>query len=248
MRILKVVVSQIQRIHRKLRRDELNYRDYLFEDLKKYLHNSDIECALEIGPRDGEDTRRILKLEPKYLALLDLPDKKSRVVTWYDELKDPKVQLHFGNLMYEDDWREGKKFSLIWCTGVLYHNPEQLRMLAKLYDILAPEGVLVVETATARRRGTRNENCVELWHDIEKTTHRKHHVSKNVTHLPSRKAVSSWLDMVGFERIYASNCHARQSLVLAEDRVAFIARRPKEDSTTGYYSIVGLNYQIGRSV
>lgn len=247
MRFLKYVVSQFQRVSRKLRHDKSDYRDYLFEELKEYLPDGDMGNVLEIGPRDGEDTIRLLELAPKYLALLDLPDKEERVASWYEELKGPNVQLHFGNFMYEDSWSEGRKFSLIWCTGVLYHNPEQLRMIAKLYDILEPEGVLVIESATARRRGLRHDNCVEIWHDIDKSVHRKHHVSRNVTHLPSKKAMNSWLDMVGFENIHVSDCHARQSLILAEDRAAFIARRPKVDSQKGYYSIVDLNYQIGRS-
>ncbi|MBT7665825.1 MAG: hypothetical protein HN608_12970, partial [Rhodospirillaceae bacterium] len=42
-------------------------------------------------------------------------------------------------------------FDLIWCTGVLYHNPEQLRMIARLFDWTAAGGHLVLETATAPR-------------------------------------------------------------------------------------------------
>src|SRR3989442_11286959 len=31
-------------------------------------------------------------------------------------------------------------FDVVWCTGVLYHNPEQLRMVRRLSDLLKPGG------------------------------------------------------------------------------------------------------------
>ena len=33
----------------------------------------------------------------------------------------------------------------MWCTGVLYHNPEQLRFVRQLFDLTAPGGHLVLE-------------------------------------------------------------------------------------------------------
>ena len=56
------------------------------------------------------------------------------------------------------------KFDLIYFTGVLYHNPEQLRFIQKLYDKLNYGGVLVLESATTRKRKLINENVVEI-HD-----------------------------------------------------------------------------------
>ena len=34
--------------------------------------------------------------------------------------------------MSNSEYNSLGKFDLIWCTGVLYHNPEQLRMLKKI--------------------------------------------------------------------------------------------------------------------
>jgi len=40
------------------------------------LHN------LKIGPKDGEDTKRPLALNPEVLVLVDPPDKETKVRQW----------------------------------------------------------------------------------------------------------------------------------------------------------------------
>jgi hypothetical protein len=80
-----------------------------------------IKRILEIGPKDGEDTRRLLSLQPQKLILLDLPDKKETLTKKLVDLQG-SFELHIGNFMYEE-LRLGL-FDLVCCTGVLYHNPE----------------------------------------------------------------------------------------------------------------------------
>ena len=65
---------------------------------------------------------------------------------------------------YDKMFDEIEPFDLIWCTGVLYHNAEQLRFIRQLFDATAPGGHLVLESAIARPPGTRNANCVEIWY------------------------------------------------------------------------------------
>ena len=178
---------------------------------------------------------------------MDLPDTEQWVRDWLEKMGSPAVELVVGNIMYEEACAGLADFDVVWCTGVLYHNQEQLRMTRRLYDFVRPGGLLVMETATARRRNLQDENCVEIWHGIDKSVHRRYHVSKNITHLPSRRAVASWLEMVRFEDIRASDCHRRVTRALAAHRAAFIARRPMKDSARGYYSHVGLNYDIGKA-
>jgi len=202
---------------------------------------------LEIGPKDGEDTKRLLTLNPDLLVLVDLPDKEKEVRQWLGALGAPNVELIIANIMYDEACAILEPFDVVWCTGVLYHNPEQLRMVKRLFDFVRKGGILVIESATARRRHLRDENCVEIWYRVPKATHSAHHVSVNVTHLPSKRALLSWLGMVGFENIRSSDCLRRVLRKLGRDRAAFIAQRPEHDVKAAYYAIAGHDYEIGKT-
>ena len=236
------------RIRYRLQGGAPDYREFLFDELARRLDGRDVSRILEIGPRDGIDSRRLLKLNPKRLVLVDLPDKQERIQGWIGQLPADKVELIIGNIMYDDQARNLEPFDVVWCTGVLYHNPEQLRMIRQLFEYVKPGGLLVLESATARRRGMRNEACVEIWHNVDKSVTRRHHVSSNITHLPSRQAIRAWLEMVGFADANLSPCHRRVTRRLGEDRAAFIAKRPEVKRVRGYYSTVGLDYDIGKAL
>ena len=82
-----------------LQKEILPYRVYLFEELvkkfsKSYFNNTNI---LEIGPRDGLDTKRLESLNPTKITLIDLPDKEENNMEW---LKDIKTQTEFYNCKY----------------------------------------------------------------------------------------------------------------------------------------------------
>ncbi len=224
-----------------------DYRELLFQDLRAKLQGKRPLRVLEIGPKDGEDTKRLLTLNPESLILVDLPDKEEQVRQWLAKLASPNIELIIANIMYDEGCAALEPFDVVWCTGVLYHNPEQLRMIRRLFDFTRRGGVLVIESATARRPRLRDENCVEIWHGVSKATHSAHHVSMNVTHLPSRRAIESWLGMVGFEDVRQSNCLHQVLRKLGRDRAAFIARRPEHEVKAAYYAIAGLDYQIGKA-
>ena len=65
--------------------------------------------------------------------------------------------------MTKSEYEDLGKFDLIYFTGVLYHNPEQLRFIKRLYDQLNIDGVLVLESATIRKKALRNTNVVEIF-------------------------------------------------------------------------------------
>lgn len=235
------------RLRHRLQGGAPDYRKFLLDELAQRLDGRAVPRILEIGPRDGIDSRRLLELNPERLVLVDLPDKQERIQGWINQLPADKVELIIGNIMYDDQARILEPFDVVWCTGVLYHNPEQLRMIRQLFDFVKPGGLLVIESATARRHGLRDEACVEIWHNVEKSVMRRYHVSTNVTHLPSRRAIHAWLEMVGFADVRLSLCHRRVTRRLGQHRAAFIARRPEVDQSCGYYSIAGLNYDVGNA-
>ena len=213
-----------------------DYREFLFEDLLACLGENRPARILEIGPRDGQDSVRLLTLDPAGLTLVELPHKRLTVDAWVGELNEPRIELIYGNLMYDPAFRDLEPFDLVWCTGVLYHNPEQLRMIRLLFSLTRPEGHLVLESATARRRRClREENCVEIWYPPRDEVTFRYRASQNVTHLPSRRAIESWMSMVGYVDIRRSDCHRRLYPKLGRVRAAYICRRPTDSMEGTYY-------------
>ncbi|HZT27592.1 MAG TPA: class I SAM-dependent methyltransferase [Pseudolabrys sp.] len=232
---------------RKIRGVKADYREFLFDDLVIALSGERPARVLEIGPKDGLDTRRLVNLSPNLITLAELPDKRSTVEQWLPHITGAKLEVLYGNVMYDEAFESLQPFDVVWCTGVLYHNPEQLRFIRQLFDLTRPGGRLVLESATARRPNTRNENCIELWFPPDEMASGRYHIATNVTHLPSRRAIEAWLTMVGFTDIQQSRCHSRVTLSLGRDRAAFLARRPIEPTTqTMYYQNVG-DYPVGRA-
>jgi len=249
--MLNYIIFTIKRIIRHTRKEKsfsgtYAYRKYLFEDLKKtfgekYFANKRV---LEIGPKDGEDTERILTLNPKEIVLFDLPDKSNEIKNW-ESLIRKQDKLIIDNFMYQssDDFNSLGKFDLIYFTGVLYHNPEQLRFLNKLYEKLNIGGVLVLETATIRNPFLRRLNIVQIWHP---NTYRD---TTTISHLPSKIAITSWLEMVGFTNIRISNCYDEENYNIRANRMALIAEKEDKISQQVYYKkqIKDSNYIIGGS-
>ncbi len=241
---LKKVVHKLSKFEKA--NEVLPYRKYLFQELLKHNNKDYFEDKriLEIGPRDGDDTFRLEKLNPKEIVIIDLPDKTEQNLKW---LKQLKVNYDFieANFMYmtNEDIENLGKFDLIYFTGVLYHNPEQLRFLYKLFNRLNNEGSLVLESATTRNWLYRNRNVVEIYHPV---TYRN---TTTVTHLPSKKAIKSWLQMVGFEQIYDSNCYSIENYNIKNLRYACIAKKNKVDKPKVYYKkqIIESEYFIGGS-
>ena len=222
------------------------YREYLFKDLIENFGTDRFKNKrfLEIGPKDGEDTERLQKLSPEQIILFDLPDKSVQNEEWKHTLGE-KDKLYIKNFLYLDkkEYDDIGKFDLIYFTGVLYHNPEQLRFIKKLYDKLNIGGVLVLESATIRNRLNRKSNLVEVWYP---DTYRG---TTTITHLPSKAAIKSWLRMVGFSKILDSNCYDYENYNVRNTRYACFAQRQEEDKQAVYYDkqIENSTYVIGGS-
>jgi 2-polyprenyl-3-methyl-5-hydroxy-6-metoxy-1,4-benzoquinol methylase len=209
------------------------YRPVLFGKLmdlcpKDYFKNKEI---LEIGPKDGRDSERLSSLQPSKLTMVDLPEKRDLVDTWLEKITCPKEYIE-ANFMYSSLF-EPDRFSLIWCTGVLYHNAEQLRMLRKFYHLLKPDGYLVIESAV-----TRNQKLSDAMSDVPYVeihypeTYRQ---TTTVTHLPNEKAINAWLLMSGFEDVHASDCYNAFNSDLIGQRYAAISRKKKKIGSTYFH-------------
>lgn len=69
----------------------------------------------------------------------------------------------------------------------------------------------------------------------------------NVSHMPSRRAIQSWMEMVGFADVVRSSCHRRVGLGLAASRAAYLGCRPMNGRAGTYYAHAGLDYEIGKA-
>ncbi len=163
--------------------------------------------------------------------MLDLPEKDDLVQRWLAEIEAiAPTRYVTGNLMYlsADELAELGTFDLIWCLGVVYHNVEQLRLLRRLFHLARPNGLVVIESATTRSRRLAKLNAVEVhWPDLYRG-------QRTITHLPSRQALKSWLEMVGFTDVAVESVYSRHT---GWQRAVLTGVRPTEPKP--YLSYVG---------
>lgn len=215
-----------------------DYRHYLFQDLlknygKNYFENKKV---LEIGPRDGEDTLRLDTLKPSHISLIDLPiiQDETHHSNYYwenymkENLKKLKTPYDFflNNFHYmsNKELKDLGKFDLVWFTGILYHNPEQLRLLKKIFKILNDGGVVVIETAITRNWKISNQTAIEI-------------VADGQYHFPTKKGLLQMLKMVGFSEVLISNCYDYENYNKKNIRLALTAKKLSSDTEGKYRNI-----------
>ncbi len=226
----------------------LMYRVHLFNELMELAGREPFmgKRFLEIGPKDGLDSNRLAQLLPLELVMVELPEKKGQICQWIDKLPCHH-KIIYENLLFisPKEFMQLGIFNLIWCTGVLYHNAEQLRFLRKLHKMLDVNGYLVLESATLRLSNKLAKgNYVEVHYP---QTYRN---TGSVTHLPSAGAIKCWLQMSGFTKIIDSRCYEKDNHNLIGQRYACISIKTEESSLCKYYDKTGLNpdYCFGDSL
>tara|TARA_A100001015_G_scaffold306473_1_gene400810 strand:- start:155 stop:925 length:771 start_codon:yes stop_codon:yes gene_type:complete len=211
------------------------YRYYLFEELKNIFQNNYFanKRILEIGPKDGEDSLRLASLNPSELIMIDLPENKDpnhHNFKFHEEyfMQNYKKISGKKNILYEnfnylknDELDNLGKFDLIWFTGVLYHTQEQLRMLRKIFNLLNPNGVLVLETSTTRNNSLKKQSVIEI-------------TIEGQYHFPSKKAVTTMLGMIGFSDLIISKCFDKENYNKNNIRFALFAQKKEKVSQNLY--------------
>ncbi len=187
--------------------------------------------VLEIGPKHGLDSRLLAGLGPSELVLVDLPEKDALIRDWYAEVERLAPTRHISaNLLYltHEELAALGTFDLVWCLGVVYHNVEQLRLLRMLFQLTRSGGAIVLESSTTRDRLLARKNVVEIhWPE-------PYRGERTITHHPSRRALKSWLEMVGFSDVRIEPVYSRAT---AWQRAVLTAVRPEQPRP--YLSYVG---------
>jgi len=235
--------------------EPLMYRVHLFNELLSIGGQQTFlkKRALELGPKDGLDSKRLASLQLSELVMMDLPERRERVCTWLSDISCPHTYVE-ANFLYlsQEDYASLGKFDLIWCTGVLYHNTEQLRFLRKLYKLLNSGGYLALESATLRPAQSLGDECARSLRDgcyVEIHYPETYRDTGTITHLPTAGAIKAWLQMAGFQEIHDSKCYERDNRGLIGQRYACIAKKSGDDKANIYYSKSGQNpeYRFGDS-
>lgn len=210
---------------------------------KRFFENLENKKILEIGPKHGLDSIFLASLKPKELILIDLPSKAVKVREWLPKVSNLcNTTFIEANLLYmsDDQFKNLGRFDLIFCCGVLYHNVEQLRFIKKLYDLTNRNGRLVIESATTRNKKLINLNIVEIhWPKPYRNI-------GTITHLPSRYAIKSWLEMVGFSNVKFHNIYSKK---LNLYRAVLTGIKNEDSQSYKYYRNPGVNpdYYVGDS-
>jgi tRNA (mo5U34)-methyltransferase len=195
--------------------------------LSGFLNELEGKRILEIGPKHGQDSILLAGLNPEELVLLDLPEQRYMNQEWLPQVPG-NVSYVEGNLLYlkEDELKAMGKFDLVWCLGVLYHNQEQLRLLKRLFDLCLVDGKVVIESATTRNKALEKLNVVEIyWPNAYRDV-------PTLIHLPSRLAIKSWLEMVGFCDVTIQDVYAKK---LAWQRAVVTGIRPDKPEPYVYF-------------
>lgn len=175
------------------------------------------------------------------MVLIDLPSKTPRIKDWLPDVSQLCNTTHIeANILYmvKDQFKQMGKFDLIFCCGVLYHNAEQLRLLKKLYDLSNINGRVVIESATTRNNKLYNLNIVEIhWPKTYRNL-------DTITHLPSRFAIKSWLEMVGFFNVIIWNIYPKK---ISRNRAVLTGVKTNDSKQYIYYKNPGANpdYFVG---
>ena len=222
--------------------DEIAGERVVFNHLKVkgFFNGLEGKRILEIGPKHGKDTMLLAKLNPSELILIDLPEKDSIVREWLPHVPCRRATYLEGNILYltNEQYEQLGSFDLIWCLGVLYHNVEQLRLLKRLFDLCDVGGVVVIESSTTRNKKLEKSNVVEIhWPEPYRGV-------QTITHLPSRLAIKSWLEMIGFTDVIIHDIYSR---TLRWQRAVLTGVKKSNSKPYISYAASGLNptYVLG---
>ncbi len=95
-------------------------------------------------------------------------------------------------------------FDTIFCLGILYHHPDPIGLLGKLWQALAPNGELVVDC-----QGIPGELPLAL------TPRKRYAQARGIWFLPTQSCLETWMARAGFTQI---RCVFAEPLSTAEQR------------------------------
>lgn len=143
--------------------------------------------VLEVGPKVGHHTRWLASaLRPSEFVLIDLATAVD-----HGYAAECGAVLYFENILEPRQVAAHAPFDLIVCLGVLYHNVDQFRLLATLWELARPGTMLALESTVTplENRISAADAILEIRWDTKRVGNFL---------LPSTSAIATMLAMTGW--------------------------------------------------
>lgn len=166
--------------------------DFKWDRLIEHIQPLNNRYVLDIGCGSGYHLWRMLGEQAKFVVGID-PSQLFLSQFWAIKHFNPDPNVHLLPLGVEQ-LPPLKAFDTVFSMGVLYHRRSPIDFLTQLRDQLKVDGELVLETLVIEG----DENDVLLPGD-------RYAKMRNVWFIPSVKALTQWMQKVGFKNIRLVN-------------------------------------------
>ena len=125
--------------------------------LSKVNYDLSGKSYFEVGPKHGLHTTLIDIHEPNSITCVEAPNKfrsdklNEQNRQWITTIKTEKFDMHYQDF---NDFFSYKKYDLLFYSGVMYHNVNQIGQLKKLHELASDDGYLLFESSTTRNKYT----------------------------------------------------------------------------------------------
>jgi tRNA (mo5U34)-methyltransferase len=166
--------------------------DFKWDRLLPHISDLSNRYVLDVGCGSGYHLWRMQGAGAKFVVGID-PTQLFLAQFWAVQhfMQNPNVNLLPLGI---DDLPELKTFDTVFSMGVLYHRKSPMDFLQQLKRQLAPGGELVLETLIIEG----DENTVLVPQD-------RYAKMRNIWFIPSGKALTMWLEKVGFKNVRLVN-------------------------------------------
>ncbi|WP_371373163.1 tRNA 5-methoxyuridine(34)/uridine 5-oxyacetic acid(34) synthase CmoB [Thalassotalea aquiviva] len=166
--------------------------DFKWDRLKQHISDLSNRYVLDIGCGSGYHLWRMRGAGAKFVVGIDPTQLfMMQFMAMQHFIQDDQVNLLPLGVQHLP---ELKAFDTVFAMGVLYHRKSPIDFLQQLKAQLAPGGELVLETLVIEG----DENTVLVPGD-------RYAKMRNVWFLPSTKALTAWMERLGFKNVRVVN-------------------------------------------
>ena len=177
----------------------------------------------EVGPKHGLHTLAIDSYQPMSITCVEAPNKirsnemfKIQNGSWINLVKTERFDIHYQDF---SEYTTENKFDLIFYSGIIYHNTDQIGHLKKLHSIANTGAYLAFESSTSRNEVIKDLNVIEVHHPPYSGLYRG---IETCSFHPTKKACKSMLEITGWEIIDDSDNHEEFS---SPERISILCKK-----------------------